>query len=126
MVTSTTNKCFYTYVKKVKEKQCYSNTKIIPPIKTYEECLETAKRMNKDEKFAQSLYKMNLSKQKFMNKKNNQKIEVIDYLKLNNTTKDNKPNQKENNVLCQALTLSKTKCKFKAVCGNYCKKHSKK
>ena len=109
MVTSTTNKCFYTYVKKVKEKQCYSNNKIIPPIKTYEECLETAKRMNKDEKFAQSLYKMNLSKQKFMNKKNNQKIEVIDYLKLNNTTKDNKPNKKENNVLCQALTLSKTK-----------------
>jgi hypothetical protein len=82
--------------------------------------------MNKDEKFAQSLYKMNLSKQKFMNKKNNQKIEVIDYLKLNNTTKDKKPIKKENNVLCQALTLSKTNCKFKAVCGNYCKKHSKK
>ena len=122
---STTNKCFYTYVKKFKEKQFYSNAKIIPSIKTYEECLETAMMMNKDEKFAQSLYKMNLSKQKFMNKKNNQKIEVIDYLNLKNT-KDKKSVKKENSVLCQALTLSKTNCKFKAVCGNYCKKHSKK
>lgn len=32
-------------------------------------------------------------------------------------------NQRKNLNICQATTMSGNPCKFKAVCGNYCRKH---
>ena len=40
------------------------------------------------------------------------------------TTLPDDPRVQVKNHICVALTMSGSRCKFKAVCGNYCRKHN--
>ena len=48
-------------------------------------------------------------------------IKVIEYIEP--TNKQNIQNKSVPIAYCQATTMAGNRCKFKAVCGDYCKKH---
>jgi hypothetical protein len=52
------------------------------------------------------------------NSKKNRAIVILDGIPKTNT-----PDQRTNRKICCATTMSGKPCKFKAVCGDYCRKH---
>ena len=60
----------------------------------------------------------NYAKVRMMRKE--RQIKVIDYIDPN-VKKVMRPNV--NVMYCQATTMSGNRCKFKATCGKFCKKH---
>jgi hypothetical protein len=55
---------------------------------------------------------------KHNNTKSNKAIVV-----LANPPKENAPDQRTSHKICCATTMSGKPCRFKAVCGDYCRKH---
>lgn len=85
-------------------------------IQNYDDCLRVSKNMKdckkSPEEMASILDKMR--KKKLECQKTNP-IQVIDFVP--------KQEVSEKRNICKAFTLSGKKCTFKAVCGDYCKKH---
>ncbi len=66
---------------------------------------------------ADATWKMKMSYKKFDQKKESRKIIVLD-----KTPTIVKESRSHNNI-CQATTMTGKRCSFKAVCGDFCKKH---
>jgi hypothetical protein len=66
---------------------------------------------------ADATWKMKMSYKKFDQKKESRKIIVLD-----KTPADVKESRAHVNI-CQATTMTGKRCSFKAVCGQFCKKH---
>ena len=85
-------------------------------IQSYDDCLRVSKNMKEckktPEEMASILDKMRKKKLECQKTK---PIQVIDFIP--------KQEVSENRNICKAFTLSGKKCTFKAVCGDYCKKH---
>ena len=88
-------------------------------------CLANAVKMyrlgepnDKCYRLADATWKCKMSYIKHKNIKNNKAIVV-----LANTPKENTPDQRTSHKICCATTMSGKPCRFKAVCGDYCRKH---
>jgi hypothetical protein len=88
-------------------------------------CLSDATRMyrlrepnDKCYHLADATWKM---KMHYKNHENNKKKNSVVFLDA--PPKKVTPDQRTNHKICQATTMSGKPCKFKAVCGNYCRKH---
>ena len=91
----------------------------------WQECLVDAVKMHRlkepDErcyKLADATWKCKMAYIKHNNTKNNKAIVV-----LANPPKENAPDQRTSHKICCAVTMSGKPCRFKAVCGDYCRKH---
>ena len=87
-------------------------------------CLSDATRMyrlreptEKCYKLADATWKMKKKDEEAQRVKNSRVTQLI-------TTLPDDPRVQVNNHICVALTMSGSRCKFKAVCGNYCRKHN--
>ena len=67
---------------------------------------------------ADATWKMKMRYKKLEDKKKENSIIVLD-----SAPKEVVPEQRTNHKICQATTMAGKPCKFKAVCGNYCRKH---
>jgi len=88
-------------------------------------CLSDATKMyrlrqpnDKCYRLADATWKMKMRYIKHANTKKNSAIVVLDA-----PPKENAPEQRTNHKICCATTMSGKSCRFKAVCGNYCRKH---
>lgn len=94
---------------------------------SYEQCLADAMRMYRVEtptdrckKLAHATWKMKLKYAELRKEKDSRTIQMIDRV-------PEKAAEKRHVVhTCQAVTLAGKPCGFKAVCGNFCKKHQPK
>ncbi len=93
---------------------------------SYQECLENAMRIRKvsspdDEciRLAKGLMKLKRGYDTHAQKKKNRSAILIEDIK---PIIQHKPIKSSG--ICQSMTLKGKRCTFKAVCGNYCKKHS--
>lgn len=90
----------------------------------WKNCLMDAMKMyrvneadDKCRNLADATWKMKMSYKNFDQKKQNRQIIILDKAPTE---------QKESRVhvsTCQATTMTGKMCSFKAVCGNFCKKH---
>tara|TARA_B100001996_G_C18497694_1_gene530209 strand:+ start:36 stop:323 length:288 start_codon:yes stop_codon:yes gene_type:complete len=94
-------------------------------IKTYDDHLKDAMRMydvdTPDEKclvLAKAVYKMAQKSLQLKLEKSKRVIQVID--RMEETTQGRSQINK-----CRATTLTGKRCGFKAVCGDFCRKHKK-
>lgn len=67
---------------------------------------------------ADATWKMKMRYKNLENKKKENSIVFLDA-----PPKEVVPDQRTNHKICQATTMAGKPCKFKAVCGNYCRKH---
>lgn len=67
---------------------------------------------------ADATWKMKMRYKNLENKKKENSIVFLDA-----PPKEVAPEQRTNHKICQATTMTGKPCKFKAVCGNYCRKH---
>lgn len=67
---------------------------------------------------ADATWKMKMRYKNLENKKKENSIIFLD-----SAPKEVAPEQRTNHKICQATTMAGKPCKFKAVCGNYCRKH---
>lgn len=88
-------------------------------------CLSDATKMyrlrepnEKCYRLADATWKMKNSYIKHKNTKSKSAIVVLDA-----PPKENIPEQRTHHKICCAMTMSGKPCQFKAVCGNYCRKH---
>ena len=88
-------------------------------------CLANAVKMyrlgepnDKCYRLADATWKCKMAYIKHNNTKNNKAIVV-----LANPPKENTPDQRTSHKICCAVTMSGKPCRFKAVCGDYCRKH---
>ena len=88
-------------------------------------CLANAVKMyrlgepnDKCYRLADATWKCKMAYIKHNNTKNNKAIVV-----LANPPKENAPDQRTSHKICCAVTMSGKPCRFKAVCGDYCRKH---
>lgn len=94
---------------------------------SYEQCLSDAMRMYRVEnptdrckQLAQATFKMKMKYAELRKEKENRTIQMIERV-------PEKVAEKRHVVhTCQAVTLTGKPCGFKAVCGNFCKKHQPK
>ena len=91
----------------------------------WEECLSNAVTMYRlsepDDKcynLADATWKLKMSYMKHQHKKDTRQIVVLE------KTPEVVTEQRTSKKICCALTMSGKPCSFKAVCGDYCKKHS--
>jgi hypothetical protein len=69
-------------------------------------------------RLADATWKCKMAYVKHSNTKKNTAIVVLDA-----PPKENVPEQRTSHKICCATTMSGKPCRFKAVCGNYCRKH---
>ena len=88
-------------------------------------CLSDATKMyrlrepnDKCYRLADATWKCKMSYIKHDNTKKKKAIVVLDA-----ALKANTPEQRTNHKICCAITMAGKPCRFKAVCGDYCKKH---
>jgi hypothetical protein len=91
---------------------------------TWQQCLASAVKMFRlsepDDKcyhLADATWKCKMSYKKHEEKKESRQVIVIDKLPESVVT------QRTHVKTCQATTMSGKPCSFKAVCGDFCKKH---
>ncbi len=78
-------------------------------------------QQEKCERFARSIHKLRESRKKYDDKREKSKIKFIEVVP-ENINHDNRTKT----IMCSAITMSGKRCTFKASCGKYCKKHTKK
>jgi len=85
-------------------------------IQTYDDCLRVSKTLKTSKKTPDEMARIldKMRKKKLESQKTNP-IQVLDSVP--------KQDVSESRNICKAFTLSGKKCTFKAVCGDYCKKH---
>ena len=69
-------------------------------------------------RLADATWKCKMAYIKHDNSKKTRAIVILDGIPKTNT-----PEQRTNHKICCATTMSGKPCKFKAVCGDYCRKH---
>ena len=90
----------------------------------WQECLASAVKMHRLQeptercyKLADATWKCKMAYKRHENKKEERQIVVIDKPPEPTVT------QRSQNKICMATTMSGKQCSFKAVCGDFCKKH---
>jgi hypothetical protein len=97
----------------------------------WERCLADAAKMYRiskpDEKcvkLANATWVMKKRYEEAANKKNNQKVHFITDIETSQIASENKNVSRVKTAnICSAITMSGKRCSFKAVCGDFCKKH---
>lgn len=69
-------------------------------------------------KLADATWRCKMAYVKHENTRKNSSVIVLDAL-----PKENVPEQRTSHKICAATTMSGKPCRFKAVCGDYCRKH---
>lgn len=81
-------------------------------------------RFGGNEKMARAVWRVNESYRKIKDEKEAKCIKVIDFKDIPKKSESGGTRKSAGKVMnCQAITLSGRPCKFKATCGNLCKKH---
>ena len=100
----------------------FSNTKKVlttkhqSNIQNYDDCLRISKSFKTQNKTPEEMARiLDKMRKKKLECQKTRPIQVIDSVPKRDVS--------ENRSVCKAFTLSGKKCSFKAVCGEYCKKH---
>ena len=85
-------------------------------IQSYDDCLRLSKTLKTNKKTPEEMaIILDKMRKKKLECKKTRSIQVLDSVPKQDTS--------ESRNICKAFTLSGKKCTFKAVCGDYCKKH---
>jgi len=85
-------------------------------IQSYDDCLRLSKTLKTNKKTPEEMVIiLDKMRKKKLECKKTRSIQVLDSVP--------KQDVSESRNICKAFTLSGKKCTFKAVCGDYCKKH---
>ena len=85
-------------------------------IQNYDDCLRVSKTLKTNKKTPEEMARiLDKMRKKKLECQKTRPIQVIDSVPKRDVS--------ENRSVCKAFTLSRKKCSFKAVCGEYCKKH---
>ena len=85
-------------------------------IQSYDDCLRLSKTLKTSKKTPEEMaIILDKMRKKKLECKKTRSIQVLDSVPKQDTS--------ETRNICKAFTLSGKKCTFKAVCGDYCKKH---
>ena len=85
-------------------------------IQSYDDCLRVSKTLKTNKKTSEEMARiLDKMRKKKLECKKTRSIQVLDSVPKQDTS--------ETRNICKAFTLSGKKCTFKAVCGDYCKKH---
>ena len=85
-------------------------------IQSYDDCLRLSKTLKTSKKTPEEMaIILDKMRKRKLECKKTRPIQVLDSVP--------KPDVSESRNICKAFTLSGKKCSFKAVCGDYCKKH---
>jgi len=91
---------------------------------TWQQCLANAVKMYRiiepDDRcyhLADATWKCKMSYKRHEEKKESRQVVVIDKIPEKQVT------QRSQHKICQATTMSGKPCSFKAICGDFCKKH---
>ena len=91
---------------------------------TWQQCLTGAVKMfrlsepdDKCYRLADATWKCKMSYKRHEEKKESRQVVVIDKIPEKQVT------QRSQHKICQATTMSGKPCSFKAICGDFCKKH---
>jgi hypothetical protein len=77
-----------------------------------------------NDKLSRAVWRVNESYRKIKEERAAKCIKIIDFNDLPKKSESGGTRKSlANNTTCQAITLSGRPCKFKATCGNFCKKH---